>query len=70
MENQWISVTERMPHERIQAVLVFNGDAPLYNQCVKQATWFSQSLRFKRDSTETFLGTITHWMPLPEPPKS
>lgn len=66
----WISVKEIVPHERTKAVLVFNGDAPIYNQCVSQATWYSQSNSFIReDKSDIYLGTITHWMPLPKPPK-
>jgi hypothetical protein len=67
-EQRWIPVSEGLPHERFLPVLVFNGDAPEYNQCVTQATWFLESKSFKRETQGKYLGTITHWKPLPSPP--
>jgi hypothetical protein len=63
---EWIKTSKRLPDERVKPVLLFNGDAPHYNQYVFQGTWFGQSQNFVTDYK--FLGTITHWMPLPEPP--
>ncbi len=66
MENKWNSVLDNMPTSRYEPCLVFNGDAPKYNQHVFQATWFSQNNEFSTDCD--YLGTITHWMLLPNPP--
>ena len=66
---EWISVKDRLPNERIMPVLAFNGTAPIYNQHVFQATWFGQDKYFlANDRALKYLGEITHWMPLPEPP--
>ena len=37
---EWISVKDRLPTERVEFVLLFNADAPKYNQCVYQGVWF------------------------------
>jgi len=67
-ESKWISVEERLPTERVEFVLLFNADAPKYNQCVYQGTWFLQNDKFKSDTTHNLLGTVTHWQPLPNNP--
>lgn len=69
MKTEWISVEERLPEERILAVLIFNGTAPIWNQHVFAGCWFGQSKIFKPEDNHTFIGEITHWMPLPEPPQ-
>jgi hypothetical protein len=66
---QWISVNDRLPENRMLHVLVFNGTAPEYNQHVFQAVWFRQRAHFKAFwKDHSYLGEITHWMPLPLPP--
>lgn len=66
-ESEWISVEDRLPTERVETLLVFNGDAPEYNQHAFIACYFSQTKSFKSDSK--FMGTITHWQPLTPIPK-
>ena len=62
---EWISVTERLP-EKGEEVLVFNtrenwiGFAWLR----PDETWTALGFDFPFD-----LGEVTHWMPLPQPPK-
>ena len=62
---EWIPVTERLP-EKGQEVLVFDtrenwtGFAWLR----PDETWTSLGFDFPFD-----LGEVTHWMPLPKPPK-
>ena len=68
-KNKWISVYDKVPTERVEFVLLFNADAPKYNQCVYQGVWFSQESNFKSDTNHNLLGTVTHWMPLPDAPK-
>lgn len=63
----WIKCSDSLPTERFTACLVFNGDAPHYNQHVFEASYFLQIASFK--TGHAYMGTITHWMPLPKPPK-
>ena len=62
---EWISVTERLP-EKGEDVLVFNtrenwtGFAWLR----PDETWTALGFDFPFD-----LGEVTHWMPIPQPPK-
>lgn len=70
---KWISVEERLPicendESRMETVLVFNGTAPEYNQNVFKAMFFKQTMDFS--SRKDYLGKITHWQPLPNPPHS
>jgi hypothetical protein len=56
---EWISVKDRFPKTPID-VLVFNGDT--------QVGYFHKG--FWRDfHGERNIKNVTHWMPLPEPPK-
>lgn len=59
---EWISVKERMP-ENLTAVLVWLLDAEV---C---AIAYTYSGVFHLDTKRT-RQKITHWMPLPKPPKS
>lgn len=63
---EWISVNDQLPIGRVVAVLAFNGKDELHRKCVFVSTYFEQTKSF---STEK-IGLVTHWMPLPEPPKS
>jgi len=67
--NEWIHIST-LPNERLQSVLLFNGDAPEYNQHVFKGTWFGQTQTFKPEIDYVLMGTITHWMPLPLGPTS
>jgi hypothetical protein len=67
--NGWVSVNERLPEERFMAVLIFNASLPHYMQCVQQAAWFQQTGTFKIEATGEHTNDVTHWMPLPQPPK-
>ncbi len=68
-QQEWINVKDRLPEERVFSCLVYNGDAPECNRHVFEATWFSQFQRFVfEDKQRPFLGSITHYIPKPEPP--
>lgn len=57
---RWINVKDRMPENR-QHVLVFLKESSI--------TLIDWMIHGKWVVTGVHGGTITHWMPLPEPPK-
>lgn len=64
-EGEWISVEERLP-ESLQRVLVIDTKGDMFTSVyISFATgknaWSTQN---------SYLGDVTHWMPLPEPPKT
>lgn len=69
---KWISVTERLPEgEELVLILCKNG-AMFVGYCGKQYCDFERRWRIKTalNSTKLLnLGRVTHWMPLPQPPK-
>ena len=62
LHNKWISVRDRLPEEETE-VLCYLGNA----------LWKGIVVAFRRHGDWYFDGwkcpTVTHWMPLPEPPK-
>ena len=65
-EMKWISVKDRLP-ETGKRVLVFGTWDDVHSAyfSVKQNAFFDDSFAPERNITEF----ITHWIPLPEPPK-
>jgi cell wall assembly regulator SMI1 len=61
-KNVWINVDERLP-ENDTTVLCYNGVINTYTYEEKNKWWADSCW----DTTKGF--GITHWMPLPEPPK-
>lgn len=64
-EPKWIPVTEQMPQEYVSVLICVPTDAPLPQ--VKEAyfakgCWWSRMWIYKGKD-------VTHWMPMPEPPK-
>ncbi|HAJ7193829.1 TPA: DUF551 domain-containing protein [Escherichia coli] len=65
----WISCSERMPEIR-QTVIGWNGYA--VRQCVYTRNEYAKTQKGREPRFETLTGIwhgVTHWMPLPEPPK-
>ena len=62
---EWIPVTERLP-EKGEEVLVFDTRENWtgFARLRPDETWTALGFDFPFD-----LGEVTHWMPLPEPPK-
>ena len=66
---QWISVKDRLPPHQGKKVLVINGhgDVRIYalwkREYGNKWTWIDENGKFNH------VNDITHWMPLPEPPK-
>lgn len=62
---RWIPVEERLPEKFITVIVQMPGEKPLPTVTWGFLTddgWYANY--FVRD-----LGEVTHWMPLPEPPK-
>lgn len=64
-QRRWIPVTERLPEEFISVIVSIPSEHPL--PTVKEAymangCWVTKMAIFSSND-------ITHWMPLPEPPK-
>lgn len=59
---KWISVKERLP-DQLEDVLAFNRNVNI--------TWFSVAYVDRKQwwSAGRMVHHVTHWMPLPEPPK-
>ena len=66
---KWIPVTERLPEKMCQCVCRYvfasNADFPFF-----QVLWYFANSENPHFQHEGSMGmTVTHWMPLPEPPK-
>lgn len=57
---EWISVTERLP-EVGEVVIICTDKNFVYAGELIGDTWFLDN--------DSWTATVTHWMPLPEPPK-
>lgn len=57
---KWISVKERLPERNKRILVAFKGGMVTTSMCINEASCFL----FEND-----YGKVTHWMPLPEPPK-
>lgn len=64
--NEWISINERFPHKGQQVLVWFANSPEPYIDC-----WtFDNSNQYFRDFKPARGDmNVTHWMPLPEPPK-
>lgn len=59
----WIPVTERLPkHEDAVLCSIKNGQQDILQFDNFENLWVGQQWTYKRHA-------VTHWMPLPEPPK-
>ena len=63
---QWISVKERLPIDRLKKYLVAFRDA---NGSIVDMARYFPSDGWTCDNWDVPQDLITHWMPLPEPPK-
>lgn len=79
--SEWISVKDRLPENYgTHLVCLGENDKRIYGNGVHTAWYYSGSknwsfslntaiLEGKKSSTEIRSIDVTHWMPLPEPPK-
>ena len=72
-KQEWISVEERLPEECGMPVLMVAVNAYLQTRVVKGFTDYQCPIAFHTNEREYdgIWGAweVTHWMPLPEPPK-
>lgn len=63
MSENWIKVTDRLPDEKESKdyLIIFNGR--------NHFGFFNNDLFYLGDGSYSVLYKVTHWMPLPEPPK-
>ena len=69
--SDWISVKDRLPEDERNVLAYYgydHGDGNLGMRFMAVLTYFAfdQQPRFQFESTGL---KVTHWMPLPEPPK-
>jgi hypothetical protein len=72
LRSLWIPVTERLPEEEELVLIVCKNGARFVGYCGKQYYDLERRWRIKTALNSTKLlnkGRVTHWMPLPEPPK-
>ena len=64
----WISVEDELP--KLGDMVLFTGLSSFGTRFTTQRGWFDGTF-WKRDTGETVYSNtpVTHWMPLPEPPK-
>ena len=60
---EWISVTERLPEKGEESVLIALRWGEVDIGWCEDSRWRSEFVNEYED------GEVTHWMPLPEPPK-
>ena len=65
--NGWISVEDRLP-EKNQAVLGWYKDNPFAGYTYEVVSWNGKGWVFVY--AQRYVTNVTHWMPMPEPPKT
>lgn len=77
--NKWISVTERLPNVELDKAKILGWDVypclvtikdkeAIDGRYVRKA-FFYDGERFLKTNCKDITSTVTHWMPLPKPPK-
>lgn len=67
---RWISVTKRPPDESGNYLTAFgDGTAMAVNEFMHPRNWLTEEGRKANPNGKWYWGGVTHWMPLPEPPK-
>ena len=69
--SEWISVKDKLPEDR-EKVLIFrklDKEMHIARFNYKYACWFPADSDFNGSCGYYNFSTVTHWQPLPEPPK-
>lgn len=66
---EWISCNESLPMQK-QRVLIYGGFQSLKYQAVGEFRSNGEKHGFYDTSDGCWFARVTHWMPLPEPPKN
>ena len=61
---EWISVKDRLPENICPVLVVLEGINTVFNGWYHYGKWWTVGA-----GTRPFTQKITHWMPLPQPPK-
>ena len=61
---EWIPVTERLPENICPVLVVLEGISTAFNGWYHDGKWWTVGA-----GTRPFTQKVTHWMPLPQPPK-
>ena len=65
---QWISVEDRLPEES-GYYLIYQKSDLWFGKVIQTARWNKTKRIFRGAQAGCFMEYVTHWMPLPEPPK-
>ena len=67
---RWIPVTERLPDDYGNYLTTFNdGSQMCVNEFMHPRHWLTEEGRRANPNGKWYYGGVTHWLPLPEPPK-
>lgn len=62
----WISVKDRLPEEDLYVIVFKNDDSPMVTFGFLCKDSYGNHFL---DKTQKLIRNVSHWMPLPEPPK-
>lgn len=65
---EWISVEDRLPNES-GYYLIHQKAESWFGEVIQTARWNKTAQKFCGAQAGCFMEFVTHWMPLPEPPK-
>jgi hypothetical protein len=61
---EWISVKDRLPKNICPVLVALEGISTAFNGWYHDGKWWTAGA-----DTRPFIQKVTHWMPLPQPPK-
>lgn len=67
--SEWISIKDRLPEKDMLYVLVANVDGPMSDCICSMYSHKDKEFYNIYGALKLTVDPVTHWMPLPEPPK-